>query len=260
MALWIGGEDERLEEAGRLLRAWGWPVAGRVKGPLSPGDHVLLPPAPSPEVPAFLGEGPFTLWGGALQPEAERELFARGWKYVAYGEDPGFRRVNGILTAESFLVWSMAEDMRTLRERRWAVLGLGYTGRPLVERILSWDGEVWGVTGRREAMGDLQAKGARILSWEAFPPPGLDLGAVVNTAPARLLTEAQLRDLEGVPFFDLASAPYGLDEGEAARWGLPYRRLPALPARVLTRSAARLVAEAVARLWPEGGGRPWERS
>ncbi|MDI3270467.1 MAG: hypothetical protein QJR00_07155 [Bacillota bacterium] len=259
MTLWVWGDEARLEEAGRMLQERGFPVAQGPGGSPRAGDHLLLPPAPLKELPPLEAEG-LTLWAGLLAPDLAGRVRERGWRHVSYGEDPFFQRENGRLTAESFLLWFMGEEKRSLREVGWAVLGLGRTGRPLLERICSWEGRGLGVTGRPQDHQDLVAKGVPILPWEAFHPSRLGVEAVVNTAPARVLPKARLGELQGTFFFELASSPYALEEDEAGRLGIDYRRLPSLPARVLTRSAARLLARTVIRLWPEEGGGLWTRS
>ena len=74
---------------------------------------------------------------------------------------------------------------------------------------------------------------------------GGEFDFVVNTAPAPVLGERELRALPGAALIELASPPYGIDAAAAERLGRKVQLASGLPGKTAPEAAAKAVRDAV---------------
>lgn len=165
--------------------------------------------------------------------------------------DADFVRRNAVLTAEGAVCAAMQATGGALTGSRCLVVGWGRIARALAGMLRGLGADVTVAARRPEARLEARAAG-----WEACATsePGLAAAAaladyVFSTPPAQVVTERVLQAVKpGVPVFDLASAPYGVDLTAAQRLGVHARRESGVPGRYCPRAAAQLMADVIERL------------
>ncbi len=179
-----------------------------------------------------------------------------GGRVVDYYLDEGVQMRNAYITAEAALMSAMQMTDRTLRGMTVAVIGYGRIGRMLAHLLRALGAEVTVAARREESLLWAECEGAHPLPMRANDRPGgglfplcFEYDVIFNTVPVRILGEDQLSRMEaGTLILDLASAPYGVDEADAAQAvaaGVRYVRAPALPGVYAPREAGYILADCV---------------
>ena len=153
---------------------------------------------------------------------------------------------NAALTAEGALAKLIGGSERALWGSRVLVLGWGRIGRILALRLRSLGARVTVAArgGRDRAMAE--ALGCRALDYPALEAVLGDFDFLVNTVPARVLTEGMLCLIRpDALLLELASPPGGFDRSLAANIGLQVQAAPGLPGELSPLSAALLLQKAV---------------
>lgn len=158
----------------------------------------------------------------------------------------GFTVGNAAVTAEGALDVMMNASPRTLWRSRVLVTGWGRIAKLLVLRLLALGAEV-AVAARKEADRAMAAVfGARPLDFSALEGELGDFDFVVNTVPARVLTDAMLCCIaEDALLLELASPPGGFDMTLAENIGLHALCAPGLPGRYAPLTAAELMRDTI---------------
>lgn len=169
-----------------------------------------------------------------------------------YGRDEEFLRENARLTAEGMLPL-LEKHLKTPLSARDSALVAGY-GRvgKATAKILAERGVKVTVLCRSEkAAEEAKKAGHGVLSFRDLPAGGVlpDAALLCNTVPVPIFDKQSLSAFGGV-YVELASAPGGLKEDEAARRTADpaaYLALPGIPGRMLPEEAGRAAAGAVLR-------------
>lgn len=148
----------------------------------------------------------------------------------------------------------MEELPVTVHGARVLVIGYGRVGKLTAHRFAALGAKV-SVAARRfedlawaEALGYGVEQTGRLVGWLC----GYDL--VVNTVPARVLSEKELRDLKpGCLVVDLASKPGGVDFDMAARLGVKAIWALSLPGKVAPVTAGRAIKNTIYNILSELG-------
>lgn len=159
---------------------------------------------------------------------------------------PDFVAGNAALTAEGAISLLMAESERSIRDSRALVLGFGRIGKPLALSLAALGAQT-AVAARSGADRALAAVlGLNALEYRQLEGLIGDFDFIVNTVPARILSEAALccAAPEAV-LLELASPPGGFDRRLAENIGLRTLHAPGLPGRYAPYSAALLIRAAV---------------
>ena len=140
---------------------------------------------------------------------------------------------NAVPTAEGAIQIAMEELPITIHGARALVIGYGRLGRALSQRLAGLGAKV-SVAARKFA--DLAWAERQLEGWLCC----YDL--VVNTVPARILSEEDLEDLRpGCLVIDLASKPGGVDLEAAARLGVKVIWALSLPGKVAPVTAGKSI-------------------
>ena len=153
---------------------------------------------------------------------------------------------NAALTAEGAIGRMIGHSERALWGSRVLVLGWGRIGRILALRLRALGAEVTAAARGRRDRAFAQALGCAALSLGELEPVLGDFDFVVNTVPARVLTEGMLCLIRpDALLLELASPPGGFDRSLAANIGLHALAAPGLPGETAPLSAARLLQKAL---------------
>lgn len=172
-------------------------------------------------------------------------------------KDESFVRMNAALTAEGLLASLIQETPFSLQGCRLLLLGYGHCGQAigsifngehLRQRSLSSEAQkpknslLASVSLTVCEKDPYKLSLAKSQNFQAFTPEGLsgqtlDYDLVVNTVPARILTDSQIGRLPAhCVLFDIASAPFGFDP-EACPKRLLLVQCPGIPGKSMPKTA-----------------------
>ena len=158
----------------------------------------------------------------------------------------GFTVGNAAVTAEGAIGQLMKNSERTLWRSRVLVTGWGRVAKLLSLRLPALGAEVT-VAARKE--GDramARALGLKALDFAAAEQELIGFDFIVNTVPARVLSDPALETLRrDTLLLELASAPGGFDRARAEALGLKAAAAPGLPGMCAPMTAAELMREAI---------------
>ena len=197
----------------------------------------------APRAELLCGMPPDALAEGAER--AEIRLFD-------YGRDEEFLLENARLTAEGMLPL-LEKHLKTPLSARDSALVAGY-GRvgKATAKILAERGVKVTVLCRSDsAAAEAKKAGHGVLSFRDLPVGGVlpNAALLCNTVPVPIFGKQSLSAFGGV-YVELASAPGGLKEDEAARRRedpAAYLALPGIPGKMLPEEAGRAAARAILR-------------
>ena len=165
-------------------------------------------------------------------------------------KDEAFVQKNAALTAEGLLSSLIGETPFSLQGCRMLLLGYGHCGQAIANVFEGTDfrgpkpgSTLFGVSltvCEKDAhklslarQNHLQALTPKELSAQA-----LDYDLVVNTVPARILTDPQIERFPAhCVLFDIASAPFGFDPKAIRQKGLSLVQCPGIPSRIMPKAA-----------------------
>ena len=153
---------------------------------------------------------------------------------------------NAALTAEGALCRLMEHSERSLWQSRVLVLGWGRIGSILARRLQGLGAGVGVAARSRRDRAMAETLGCRAFAYEELEHSLGDFDFIVNTVPARVLTEGMLCLIRpDALLLELASPPGGFDRVLAQNIGLQTLSAPGLPGETSPLSAAELLKKAV---------------
>lgn len=284
--LWVVGGDQRqvrlaelLAEDGHRVHTYALERAEEPKGTVMPAgsqekmgkaDCVILP------LPAA-GEGgllntplsdekiPITqvldamrpgqlMAGGRLDEETILAAQARGLLWRDYFAREELAVANAVPTAEGAIQLAMENMPITIHACRALVIGYGRIGRILADRLRGLGAFVTVAARRYEQLAWAETDGctAQRLGDMGGWLCGYDL--IINTVPAKVLTEELLGDLKpSCLVIDVASKPGGVDLEAARRLGVPVIWALSLPGKVAPVTAGRVIQQTIYHILQELG-------
>lgn len=205
-----------------------------------------------------------TLTGVDIQPEKVLAsapsgipvMVGRGleeWQFAKrYEQCQSFLKQNAELSAEAAVFEVMLRADRALMDLRILITGYGLFGRAIALKLRALGAAVRIAARRKEVLHQAETDGMETCLLERMGERLADVDFVLNTVPAPIFRENELRKLSGGTWLmELASAPYGFDRELAGALGLNAVLLPGLPARYAPCSAAMALASAVEELLRE---------
>ena len=166
---------------------------------------------------------------------------------------PGFVTGNAALTAEAAVGILIRESEGSLRHSRCLLLGCGRIGKLLARKLAGLGADVT-VMARKAADRALIAElGYTPLEPEALEGRIGDFDLIVNTVPARVLSDAALCcAAPEALLLELASPPGGFNRDLARNIGLRALIAPGLPGQYSPLAAARLMRREIEAALEEG--------
>ncbi len=158
-----------------------------------------------------------------------------------YFRRESFTLQNALLTAEGALALLLASP-DALGGSRVLITGYGRIGSLLARRLRALGAEVTVAARSPAQRAAAECDGVRAMRLAGL---GGEFDFVVNTAPAPVLGERELRALPGAALIELASPPYGIDAAAAERLGRKVQLASGLPGKTAPEAAAKAVRDAV---------------
>jgi len=218
---------------------------GLLYAPLSLADP------PMEEVLAALWPGALVV-GGKFSGESVRAALRHQLRIEDVLRRPDYLIPNAAITAEGALGELLRQSERTLLGSRCLVTGWGRIAKPLALRLSALGAKVTIAARGRADRAVAEALGLAALDYGALEGIAGELDFVVNTVPARVLTDAVLCCLPGEALLlELASPPGGFDALLAKNIGLRVLSAPGLPGRSAPLSAAMLMRKTVEQILTE---------
>ena len=159
---------------------------------------------------------------------------------------PDFVVGNAAITAEGALELLMSAGEKTLWGSRALVTGWGRIGKLLARRMVALGAEVTVAARRGSHRAEAWSLGLGAVDYKRAEAEISEFDFIVNTVPARVLTEAMLCCVApDTVLLELASPPGGFDRSLAENIGLHVLTAPGLPGKCAPYTAAQLIRDAV---------------
>lgn len=186
------------------------------------------------------------LIGGALQEETVTAALRGGLRVADLLRQPALAVGNAALTAEGAIGCMIEQSERALWGGRALVLGWGRIGRILALRLSALGAQVTVAARSARDRAMAQALGCAAADYAGLDGILGDFDFIVNTVPARVLTEGMLCLIRpDALLLELASPPGGFDRTLAQNIGLHAVAAPGLPGETAPEAAALLLRQAV---------------
>lgn len=167
---------------------------------------------------------------------------------------------NAAVTAEAALMTAMQLTDSTIQGTPVAVVGYGRIGKYLSRLLRAMGADVTVAARREEVLFEAASEGVHpLMITPEHPMNGLaplckKHSIIYNTVPAHILDREFLMGLDrNTLLIDLASAPFGVDDGDVQaaeqQNGLRYLRAPSLPGSYAPREAGHIIADCVLDAW-----------
>ena len=116
-------------------------------------------------------------------------------------------------------------------------------GRDLCRRLRALDAHVFALVRNDLREAEAVADGITPVYLENIGQAGYDV--IINTVPARILTNDKLAGYKGALLIDIASAPYGFDMEFAKQLHCNSALMPGIPGRYATKRAGEILGKFV---------------
>lgn len=186
------------------------------------------------------------LIGGGLQEETVTAALRGGLRVADLLRQPALAVGNAALTAEGAIGRLIEHSERALWSGRALVLGWGRIGRILALRLSALGAQVTVAARGARDRAMAEALGCAAVDYAGLDGILGDFDFIVNTVPARVLTEGMLCLIRpDALLLELASPPGGFDRTLAQNIGLHALAAPGLPGETAPEAAALLLQKAV---------------
>lgn len=186
------------------------------------------------------------LIGGALREETVTAALRGGLRVADLLRQPALAVGNAALTAEGAIGRLIEHSERALWGGRALVLGWGRIGRILALRLSALGAQVTVAARSARDRAMAEALGCAAADYAGLDGILGDFDFIVNTVPARVLTEGMLCLIRpDALLLELASPPGGFDRTLAQNIGLHAVAAPGLPGETAPEAAALLLQKAV---------------
>ena len=246
MSILVPGRDARSLACAEMLQDHGCNVADC---PVAEADVIVLPMRAQvpPELLEQLRPGQLVL-GGCLGSQLEK-LTACGVRAFDYYEDTLLQYANAVPTAEGALGILIDRTPGTIRGSNGLVIGYGRIGTVLSNQLTLLGAEATASARKDADLGRIAADGHRAERTGLWQYGMERYDYIVNTVPARVLTEREYRQMRpDAVLLELASEPGGFDEALCRNYGLTLIRAPGLPGKCAPKTAGAAIAGAVLRI------------
>ncbi|MCL2352965.1 MAG: hypothetical protein FWC55_10580 [Firmicutes bacterium] len=151
--------------------------------------------------------------------------------------------VPNIFTSEGVISYIIANTDDTLSGSKALVIGYGICGRDLCRRLKALDADVCALVRRELKEAEAAADGIEPIYMEDLGQTAFDI--IVNTVPARVLSNERLTRFKGTLMIDIASAPYGFDMEFAKELNGRSALLAGIPGKYATKRAGEILGKFV---------------
>ncbi|MCL2048954.1 MAG: hypothetical protein FWG87_09520 [Defluviitaleaceae bacterium] len=164
-----------------------------------------------------------------------------GVNYHVMMEDRGTTVKNAVPTSEGVIAYLIHNLGRTIASSRILVVGYGVCGRDLARRLAALGADVSALVRSREKACIAQADSVSPVYLSDSVLKGFD--AVINTAPAQIISNEMLKQADDTLMVDIASAPFGFDIKFAKEQNSRSAVLAAIPGKYAVQTAGEILGE-----------------
>lgn len=194
------------------------------------------------------------VFGGKVREALRRQAETLHLNLLDYAEEETFQIQNAVITAEGAIQLAMETMIGTLHGSRCLVIGYGRIGKALAGMLHGLGAQVCVSARRPEDRAWIRAAGYEALETGALHGKLDGVQMVFNTVPARILTDALLRELPPeTPILDLASLPGGVDFEAARAQNRKVLHALALPGQTAPAAAGEVIADTVLQMLRKTG-------
>ena len=177
--------------------------------------------------------------GYAVPKDYCAKFVKEGVTVIDVSEDAEYLEIGAKMTALGFLGRIITREKRILSDLKFGIIGYGRIGKYLSQLLTFVGADVTVFTSRPALREDLSRLGIKTVgNYELtvfrrsieFESPFSKLDILVNTAPAKVLSDDDAQDLRGVKIYELAS-------GENIPKALEHEKMPSIPALMFPESA-----------------------
>ena len=186
------------------------------------------------------------VFAGKISPEMHALAEQFDAEMIDYLEREELAVKNAVITAEGAVAIAMEELPIALFGSRCLIVGHGRIARALI-RILRGLGASVTVAARSYgSLAEIEAEGCRAVRTDALKTSVKAADVVINTVPARMLTEPVLSALKhDALVIDLASRPGGVDLAAAGRLGVKTIWALSLPGKTAPITAGEIILHTI---------------
>ena len=186
------------------------------------------------------------IFGGGFTTEDKDFFEDAGYEYHDMLLNESFLLENAYLTAEGAIRLLLENTEETLFNKKVLITGYGRIAEILSEMLLKFKLYVT-VTARNEVQLKVaEKKGYHTIDLKKLKSVK-DFDFIFNTVPSRIFGGDMLLTDRKCTYFELASAPFGVDKNELISTGISFVQGASLPGRFFTVTSAKLIAEYILR-------------
>lgn len=186
------------------------------------------------------------VFGGMIPKGVKQELESRGAHVFDYGEDEKYLQESATLTAMAFFDFIKDKNFSPVENKRVAICGLGRIGKRLVLSLCRENTQILALSGNADAHKGNYPENVSFYDYKDAKTvlDGCDI--VINTAPANVIDVEAVKNMpENAVFYELASAPFGIDNESTKYLGKRYVKALGLPGIYYPKESGELIAKSV---------------
>ena len=192
------------------------------------------------------------IFGGQLSECFTEELRLRSIKYYDYFTSETLALYNAVPTAEGVAGILINELPMTVRDMKCCITGYGRTGKAIAALLKGMGAAVTVAVRNPRDFALAHSNGITPIPYSDLSEKEQSFDTVINTVPAKVLTKAELKNLNSdCVLIETASAPFGIDFQSAKELALTVIKANSLPGRVAPKTAGEIIGRCILPLIKE---------
>lgn len=170
---------------------------------------------------------------------------------INYTANEYFKARNALPTAEGALRLAMENTPSTISGSRVTVIGYGYCGKAIADRLYCLDADVTVIARNESSRAVAENCGLKSAPMDMIANIPSDI--IFNTVPTLVLTKPILRQLDrSTLIIDIASKPGGVDFDAAEKLGIKTLHALGIPGKYTPRTAGEILKTTVLSILSKG--------
>lgn len=188
------------------------------------------------------------VFGGMISQELKEMLSKQNIPFYDY-YDSEFVSVNAYLTAFGALKIILEHIDFALPEGNFAITGFGRVGREMAQVLKSLSCNVTVFARSESALSEAKLHGCKAEKLNSLAKEVNTFDIIINTIPKIVIDEKVLKNIKpSCKIIELASAPFGADGEEAAKYSVDVIKAPGLPGKYTAKTAGELIGEKIVKI------------
>lgn len=179
---------------------------------------------------------------GGMKWKFKKQLIERDISFVDYLSEESFVTYNAYLTAQGALRLLLENTNDYLPEKRILITGFGRVAKAVAQILCNLDCDVYVAARSREQRVEAELSGCKSISTEDINSTIYLFDYIINTVPSNIFTENDISCMKSDSiYFELASAPYGVNCQNFENKPMKYISGAALPGRFCEKACAKAI-------------------